>query len=210
MLLCYFVNVKTSNFLTVTNDFNKLLNAHNTHSIASIVLNVSNRNKKTLLKKYLNDGLNINVSCALLRLNYQEIKLWCAFVCFLENGNYEGEKIINKGENSLLIFLYKKYVENPKLLEPFIEFVYDVRMWQSQSVYKRVKQVQDSQDWKAHQWLIDYTSKNLYNDSVENNNNNANSNNGSLTVNIVSPKNDVQENRVKIIEAEIKGEGEKQ
>ena len=207
MSLCYFVNVKTSNFLTITNDFNKLINAHNTHSIASIVLNVSNRNKKTSLKRYLNEGLNINVSCALLRLNSRELNLWCAFVSFLEK--VEGEKIIDKGENSLLIFLYKKYVEDPKLIEPFIEFVYDVRMWQAQSVYKRVKQVQDSQDWKAHQWLIDYTSKILYTTN-EDNNNNTNSNSGNLTVNIVSPKNETQENRVKIIEAEIKGEGEKQ
>ena len=207
MSLCYFDIVKTSNFLTITNDFNKLINAHNTHSIASIVLNVSNRNKKTSLKRYLNEGLNINVSCALLRLNSRELNFWCAFVSFLEK--VEGEKIIDKGENSLLIFLYKKYVEDPKLIEPFIEFVYDVRMWQAQSVYKRVKQVQDSQDWKAHQWLIDYTSKNLYTTNEENNNN-TNSNSGNLTVNIVSPKNETQENRVKIIEAEIKGEGEKQ
>lgn len=159
-----------------------------------------NRNTKTQLKQKLIEGVNLKCACALLKLNYIELKSWCAFVHYLER---TGGKIENiERQNPILIFLYQKYVKAPKKYKKYIDLVYDIRSWQAESTLRKIRKIGESQDWKAHQWLISYLDKDL--NFEEENKEQENQN--KIQVNIVSANTPSEINRLEVLEAEVKNE----
>ena len=159
-----------------------------------------NKNTKTQFKQKLIEGVNLKTACSLFKINYVEVKSWCAFVHYLEG---TGGKIENiERQNPILIFLYQKYVKAPKKYKKYIDLVYDIRSWQAESTLRKIRKIGESQDWKAHQWLISYLEKD-FNFEDENKDQD---NQSKIQVNIVSANTPSEINRLEVLEAEVKNE----
>lgn len=159
-----------------------------------------NKNTKTQLKQKLIEGVNLKTACSLLKINYVELKSWCAFVRYLEGTGGEIENI--ERQNPILIFLYQKYVKAPKKYKKYIDLVYDIRSWQAESTLRKIRKIGESQDWKAHQWLISYLDKDLNFEDENKEQDNQNK----IQVSIVSADTPTQVNRLEVLEAEVKNE----
>lgn len=165
---------------------------------------IKDSNKRTKAHRLIASGLNLASVCRVLKINYYELKSWLVFVSYLEKHTITpmGEKGEIEGQNTILIFLYQKYVEDPEYYQKYIDLVYDIRSWQAESTLHKIEHIKESRDWKAFQWLIDYQEKDFKDEEEKQEENNQ----SKIQVNIVSANTPAQVNRLEVLEAEVKDE----